>query len=184
MNATDLIVWLPFNENVTRDICGNVWTAHGDLKIGVNGAIRATALQFSGKQYLSLDDGLTLGGQDFTIRGYAYASSSMEQYARVFEFHSGVNACRLELTNRNRGLEFYYQSVDGTEWRTVFGSGLPDTAFDFEIDYVHSESKFYLFINGQLRETLSLALKRTFLRRAGNGNNRARLYSADYFARL
>lgn len=60
-NDTLLVAYLPFTTSTTGDLCGGNWVAYG------NPVIQDGALYLDGSSYLSLDDGLTLGGQDFTI---------------------------------------------------------------------------------------------------------------------
>ncbi len=84
MDATKLIAWLPFNESVTQDFCGNTWTTYGTPTIEDANAISGKALQLSGGSYVMCTD-VTIGEQDFTIDGWCYTNSSSGNWARVFE---------------------------------------------------------------------------------------------------
>ena len=78
---TDFLkVWLQFNHDATTDFCGNIWTAHNSPFVSTYNSFYGKALQLAGGyntrsdlgQYLSLDDGITLGGKDFTVDGWVY----------------------------------------------------------------------------------------------------------------
>ena len=97
MDTTNLIAYLPFDESATQDLCGNEWTAVG------NPTISDGALQIQSGQYLTCDEPLTLGGQDFTICGWAYMDSKTANYGCIFEFKvQDGNNWRLELTKTRR----------------------------------------------------------------------------------
>ena len=150
-------VWLTADNYPTEDIAGNLWHAYQNPTCS-NGA-----LQLSGNyQWLALDGGITLGGNDFTIRGKAYMSSSTANYGRIFEFKvQDDNDWRLELTRYRESdrLQFCLNTVSG-EVLANGGSGLNNSGFDFEIDYTHADTTFRVFINGALAITQAAELPR------------------------
>lgn len=141
------------------------WTAHGTLTISETNAISGKALQITASgQYISLDNVLTLGGQDFTIRGHAYMSSFTTSYGRLFEFKVDDSSNdRLELTryNGSGSLQFFYRINDSDKINKQLGSGLTNSQFDFEIDYTHADTTYRVFINGALSLTATAAVPRT-----------------------
>lgn len=160
-NEEFLKVWLRFNESATADECGNSWTAYNSPTISTANAINGNALQLSGGyktnselgQYLALDGGLTLGGQDFTIDFWSFMDSGIGSYARPFaifnSFGSNSNkALLLELSGT--GLLMCY---DGSS--TSVKTGLKGTLFHAAIVYEHSKSLLSFYINGTKVGTIS-----------------------------
>lgn len=81
-----LVAYLPFTVSTTGDLCGGNWVAYG------NPVIQDGALYLDGSSYLSLDDGLTLGGQDFTI-DFWYKGEQIIVGSYLFGFGTGPSTC-------------------------------------------------------------------------------------------
>ncbi len=113
MDTNNLVIYLPFDSDI-NDLCGGTWTATGNPSI-VDGA-----LNLDGSSYLERDGGITLGGQDFTIRIYVNPSSDN-------------NGTAFDISDDEDGLALY---------------NLPQGLNHIELDYVHAEQKFYQFLNG------------------------------------
>ena len=84
-----LVAHLPFDDSTTEDLCGNTWTAYGNPTIGTNGAISGNALQLNGSSYLQKSGSISLGGQDFTIRGWFNVSASASAIGALFCIYQG-----------------------------------------------------------------------------------------------
>jgi|GEM_PF-3936466 len=90
MDVTNLIVYLPFDESATQDLCGNEWTAYDTTSLGTTNAIHDKALQLN-KGYLRSNTQITFGGADFTVDFYGYMNSSSEAWAGFFCAQSTTN---------------------------------------------------------------------------------------------
>ena len=77
------------SSNITKDECEkNNWIAVGNPTISTTNAKFRKGLQLDNEQYLQLNNGITLGGQDFTIDFWAYMTdkSTSGVWKRFFEF--------------------------------------------------------------------------------------------------
>lgn len=156
MDTTNLVAWLPFDDSPTFDWCGNEWTAYGSPTIGADGAISGNALQLDGTSYLQKSDGLTLGGQDFTICGWAKVDTSNQQwYQGLFAFDNR----QLRLICVERRTDRLLISIQNSE-ATVTGLSLTER-FHWEIGYTHSNGLWRLFINGTQVYSRTSSLSRT-----------------------
>ena len=149
-----LKVYLPFDLSTTEDLKGNEWTAYGSP------TIQDTQLNLPGSSsYLAMDGGITLGGQNFTIRGKFNMDSAAGKWCRIFEIFntsgSEADAIRLARDNTNSTLNFGCFDKSGTCSITL------GKTYDFECCYVHSTGKFYFFLDGVLKVTLSVTIPQT-----------------------
>lgn len=146
------IVYLPFDTSVTEDLCGNTWTATGSPSIGSTNAHSENALQLPSGSYLACDS-VTIGGQDFTIRGWCYFNSSSGNWSRVFEMpQTDASNTNIIFFGRYFGRnQFVLHAADAD---TVWGSTL-NQLFHFEVVYQHSASTTKCFINGVLAGTVA-----------------------------
>ncbi|MBR0288996.1 MAG: LamG domain-containing protein, partial [Selenomonadaceae bacterium] len=155
MDTTFLKVWLPFDESTTKDLCWNGWTAYGSPTIQDN------ALYLPGSSsYLAMDGGITLGGQNFTIRGKFNMDSSSGSYCRIFSLHKASqtvdNVINLRRNASNAGLVVDCMGV----MNSAFGVTL-NTIHHFELDYIHGENKLRVFIDGTLVQTITVTIPQT-----------------------
>ena len=80
----NLKVWLSFDASTTEDKCGNSWTANGSPTVSNDNAINGKALQLNGSSYLSLDDGIELGGKSFSIDCWFHMDAATDTNASIF----------------------------------------------------------------------------------------------------
>ncbi|MBR0062213.1 MAG: hypothetical protein IJP68_12130 [Selenomonadaceae bacterium] len=150
-----LVAHLPFDSSATADSCGNTWTVTGTASISsAQSKFGRPSLYLDGSSYLVMDNGITLGGQDFTIDCWVYIISS--SYGRVFEISvnetsgAGTTSCIVEYP-------------DGTHFNTsLSGSGGSASGFSSRnawhhcaLTYSHAAQTTYGFIDGQLLGTKS-----------------------------
>lgn len=129
-------------------LCGHVWASNGNL------TIQDGKLYFDGNgSYLSLNNGVKLGGQDFTIRGRFNMSSNGNGYARVFQIHqlNGTNAQSIALFKQGSADTLNF-AFFGDESNTFDFS--PNTEYDFEVDYIHSTGTASFYLNGVLKKSV------------------------------
>lgn len=172
MDVTKIISWLPFNESTTQDFLENTWTANG------NPAIENGALKLDGNSsYLSKDEPITLGGQDFTIRGKFNMSSDTGKWARIFSIfntaESEADAIRLARDNTSSNLAILVFNTSNTTAITL------GRDYDFELDYSHDEGKVRFFLDGVLKVTITKTIEQTTFTKIYLGKSN---FSADgYF---
>ena len=89
--AAEASVMLTFNNDLT-DGGGNTWKAEGKPAVSTinpkGAASLRPALQLDGKSYLQAEGGISLGGKDFTIDGWAFIDTNCGSYGRIFEFNT------------------------------------------------------------------------------------------------
>lgn len=153
MSTANLVSWLPFDTSTTDDLLGNTWTATGNPTVSDN------ALQLNGSSYLQKSGGITIGGQDFTIRGKANISTATGNYSRIFQLHKALNtaanAFSLYRYSNQAALRFDFGGTNYGSFAITFGE-----VHDFEFDYRHDAGKLYFFIDGALKTTLNTTLER------------------------
>jgi len=164
MDTTNLVSWLSFDESATADKCGNSWTAYGSPTIGTNGAISGNALQLDGASYLQKSGSISLGGKDFTIRGWFNVSSSASSL--------GAPLCIYQGTTRFIAL---FIGNEGDLWlrvkeQAVAFNSVRDVRQFIEIDYSHSSSITRVFVDGVLAQSIQQSLSRTSLSFVALGN--------------
>ena len=154
----NVISMLHFNNSAIRDEAGNSWTAYGSPVVVNFDFHSAPVLQLDGNSYLKMDNGITLGGRDFTIDGWAFMNSNSGSYARIFEFNSSAQSnkrliiCRQGTSNN---IDFNVNTTD------KIISGYMDKIFHFAYVYEHNKGLVSLYINGQLQATISANLPST-----------------------
>ena len=142
-----LSAWLPFNNSPTEDLCGNTWTAVGNPTIGANGAVSGNALQLNASSYLKLDGSLELGGQDFTICGWAKMTAATNSYGGIFMLSAGTKRIGLcDYTTRTN----YVSALRYSNSYSMTGTKGTDLTnrFHFELGYEWATDSWYVFING------------------------------------
>ena len=153
-----LAVWLPFDDSPTEDLCGNTWAAYGSPTIGTNGAISVNALQLNGSSYLQKSGSISLGGQDFTIRGW-FNTGSTGNWSRVFSLHNAANSnATLNLMRKEKGNQFACQCLANT---TPYFTATLNSRHHFELDYSYATSTAKIFIDGSLKASCSATIPRT-----------------------
>ena len=156
--AESLKVWLPFDESTTKDLCWNGWTAYGSP------TIQDTKLNLPGdSSYLAMTDGITLGGQNFTIRGKFNMDSATDAWGRLFEFNADGGSSRFELIRNNKNNYLIingYQSWASSKFETSINTSVLNQSVDIEIDYAHDAGKLYVFYDGVLKLTVNVTFTR------------------------
>ena len=160
MDATKLKVWLPFDESTTADKCGNTWTTYGSPTISATNAINGNALQLNGSSYLQMDGSITLGGKDFSIDGWFNLSSSTGNWPRVFALFNTTNSDANSIQLQRREKTTNFRVCCNGSFSDTFSVSL-GTRHHFELDYVHSTSTVYAFIDGALMKTFAKAMDAT-----------------------
>ena len=169
-----LKVYLPFDKSSTEDLCGNTWTDHNDVELTSeeNKVKSGKAANFvSPSQYISLDNGIYLGGCDFTINMWIHMDSSCSTYGRIFEFKEANSDNRIELTRYSTSdkIQVYLVKNGSVYSSDAIGSNLIGVLTNIEIDYKHDKSKLYIFINGNLISTINVSYERTYYQNAWLG---------------
>lgn len=164
MNADKIVAWLRFNDSATADKVGNTWTTYGNPTISNN------ALQLDGSSHLQLYGGLTLGGQDFTIRGKATMDdATAKSWGGLFALNGNqlrIIRYKAESSALERGYKKNLARINVSPDLT--------TRFDFELGYEHATGTWRTFINGVLVDTYTSVLPRTYYANVfigGNGDN-------------
>ena len=154
-------VMLTFDKDFTDG--GNTWKAHGSSKPEVSeinsrgAASLRPALQLDGKSYLQAEDGISLGGRDFTIDGWAFVDTNCGSYGRIFEFNvAAKNSKRIMLERYGSGSDI---ALD-IESKTKTVGPLVDRLFHFAIVYDHAKTISWLYINGELKAKIDSAIPR------------------------
>ena len=148
------IVMLHFDKSPLTDECGGTWKAEGNPVISdVNPKTSAVSprnvLQLDGESYLQKENGIILGGKDFTIDGWVYIDSTCHtQWARIFEFNTSENgtANRILLCRHGGGPCFAVNDRIFDDIR-----GYIDEAFHFACVYEHEKKTISFYINGELK---------------------------------
>lgn len=146
--VSPLVVNMPFDTSTTQDLCGGTWTAYGSPSIS------SKQLYLPGNSsYVARNSSLTLGGKDFTIRGWFNMSSSSGDYARVFTLYttanSGSDSIVFARVSTDEQIDF---GIFGTPVRCDITLG---EIHHFEFDYIHSQGATKCFIDGVLQGTIS-----------------------------
>lgn len=146
--AQSLVAWLPFDTSTTLDKCGNTWTATGSPTISEG------ALQLNGASYLQMTGGITLGGQDFTIRGKFNMSSDSGASCRILSFHNANQTTTncINLARYRATANLYADCMSSTSRNVAITL---NQTHDFEFNYYHDISTVKIFIDGVLGITLS-----------------------------
>lgn len=152
------VIYLPFDDYAGQDICGNYWNVY-NLQVGTTHAKEGKAAQLSAGPNMSLRDGITLGGQDFTIDAWIYADSSTSSYGRFFECNNGTASQRAELAREatNSRLYFFFLA-DSNPFYTPYN--MMNTLFHWAFVYDHSAGESTMYINGQSCGTRSQTISR------------------------
>ncbi|MBQ7197315.1 MAG: hypothetical protein IJS40_07900 [Synergistaceae bacterium] len=157
-------VMLNFDNDFT-DGSGTVWKAHGNNKPVVaetnsrGAASLRPALQLNGESYLQAEGGISLGGRDFTIDGWAFIDTSCGSYGRIFEFNvAAKNSKRISLSRYGSGSDIIFDVE--SETKTV--GPLIDKLFHFAIVYDHARTISWLYINGELKAKIDSAIPRRY----------------------
>ena len=151
----NLAVWLPFDESTTKDLCGNTWTAYGDHTISDG------TLQLNGtNQYLALDGGITLGGKDFTICAEVNLSSAAGSWVHIINLwtNSNTDANKIALVRNNNAAQCKGVFFDTN---TSYFNFSVNAVHHIEFDYVHADSRVYIFVDGSLATTLNKSIAQT-----------------------
>lgn len=177
--VSSLKVWLPFNRTITEDLGGNEWeiptpsiyTASLYDGVGIHGtALRIE--QYTGNYYngserfLQLTSGITLGGRNFTIKGWFSLQRKISQTVDCW--------CVFCLSSASAGGIFAHSSTIalGGNGNTLCSSCLGETTrittlqidkvYAFELVYLHGAGKFFVFIDGEKVSTVDVSIPPTF----------------------
>ncbi|MBR1397843.1 MAG: hypothetical protein IJ563_09970 [Selenomonadaceae bacterium] len=155
LNGGNVISMLHFNNSAIRDEAGNSWSSYGTPAVVNVDFNFAPVLQLDGRSYLQMDNGITLGGRDFTIDGWAFISSNSGSYARIFEFNTAVQSNKRLILSRygtSNNIDFNVNTTN------KIISGYIDRIFHFAYVYEHNKGLVSLYINGQLQATINANL--------------------------
>lgn len=151
-----LVAYLPFDTSPTYDTCGNTWASYGDQPVISNAQVKfgTSALYLNGHSALGLDDGITLGGQDFTVDGWFYSIGD-HFYGRFFE---------ISTANRQDGRNFNARNGDSVNnvYFKSYNTGLSSTNqwLHLAVTYSATAEELYHFVNGVLCQTRSITIDR------------------------
>lgn len=144
MNVNNLVVYLPFDESTTQDLCGNTWTAVGDPTIQ-NGE-----LVLNGTNYISADVApIALFNSDFTIHFWMTYKDAKTSEGGFFT------------TSSNIGWQCYASKArfNGTagKWLEIDSVNLSE----FKNQHCHfaitrKDNTLYFFFNGTLKTTYTV----------------------------
>lgn len=146
------IAYLPFSSDLS-DPCGNIWRSEGLLTLGPNHTEEGNAAQFFGNSYLQCENYITLGGEDFTVDGFVYMSSSTERQGRVFSIYEEGKGEFLALLRNNDTSQFLLCYAEDRDLLHTGGLGphgtedIIDKTVHFAVVYEHAEHRLTLFIN-------------------------------------
>lgn len=140
------VVFLPYDDYAGQDVCGNYWNVY-NMQVSTTHAKDGKAGQLSAGPNMSLRDGITLGGQDFTIDAWLYVDSSTGSYGRIFECNNGVTAQRAELAREATNSRLYFFFLDDSSpFYTPYS--LLNTLFHWAFVYNHAAGTSTMYING------------------------------------
>ena len=152
MDTTNLIAYLPFDSSTTEDLLGNTWTAIG------NPTIQDGKLYLDGSSYLLMQGGITLGGQDFTIRGW-FNTGTTGNWSRIFSLHNATNSnATINLMRKEKGNQFACQFITTT---APYFSATLNALHHFELNYSHANSTARVFLDGALVSTATVTIPQT-----------------------
>lgn len=173
-------VMLHFDESVTKDECGNTWTATGNPTISTTNAKFGKALQFSAAgQLLRCDSGFELGGQDFTVDFWACINSSTARYGTLLALYAGgiytdpagssplqTGVCRFETQNKIyanicSGGQWISSQVQSQQKNIDITMGVP---IHIALVYQHSLGSLSFFVNGLFVNSFSYTFNRQIFR--------------------
>jgi len=163
----NMVSFLPFDSSPTQDTQGNSWTAWNSPTISAANSATGNALQLESHvtcnyetgQYVSMDGGITLGGQNFTICGWSFMSSNIGDYARLFSIFNSYGTNGSGAIVLHRGGNGFYLIYNGTSSQTSMA--VKGTLFHFEIDYDHSNKFLSFYINGRFIDAISANIPQT-----------------------
>jgi len=156
----ELKAYLPFNSSVTYDVRGNVWNTTGNPTIGAKNSAGGKALQLDGSSSLLTTD-FELGGQDFTINGWAFMdsatyldSSDASNDGKIFSvYNSGGGLVVLDRASDNYDrLALWVNETAAISVNTgIYTSAnvdCVDKLVHFEVVYQYAKRLTTLYING------------------------------------
>ncbi|MBR0103131.1 MAG: hypothetical protein IJQ01_06495, partial [Selenomonadaceae bacterium] len=156
MNAENLVVWLPFDESTTEDLCSNEWTAYGAPTIDETDAITGNALQLDGSSYIQCDTvaPIELFNSDFTIHFWMTYKDSKTNEGGFFTTSSNIGwQCYGSKARFNANC-----TINGSSrWLEIDSATLSEfknTRHHFAI--VRKDDMLYFFFDGTLRKTYAV----------------------------
>ena len=141
-------------ETKDLDECGNIWAVVGKPKSEENNNKFGTAIHFDGQTFLEYDKGITLGGSDFSISAWAYASSPVCM-STLFSIDSISQTPRSGLyfmiTDDKQEKKFRYllKMDDVLIAKEDSMPSIRDRYFHFELDYKNETRTLFIFIDGK-----------------------------------
>lgn len=115
MDTTNLVAWLPFDESTTQDLCGNTWTATGDVSFSTTVKKFGTAsVHLPNGARLVANNIINLNADKWTFDCWAYlvSSSSDEGY---FALSARTDGARYGIINSNDGI--WIAKKGGGSWQ-------------------------------------------------------------------
>lgn len=159
-----LAVLLHFDESITKDEAGNVWTVNGTANAP---AVNDTCAKFGNalqltqpNQYLALQGGITLGGNDFTIEGWFNLKAETGYHSCLWSFWTSPNSTEQAFSiHRLRSEDKLALSIEGQ-------SNIDCGAFTWNewhhvaMVYNHSKQATTVYVDGNKKLTYKLKLNR------------------------
>ena len=147
---------LHFNESTVKDECNNKLSVSGSLSLTESNAKFNKCCYFNGSSFLKLTNGITLGGQDFTIDFWAYPISK-NYWHRFFSFSEGAGdgmgvgqGFHVDLNYNSETLRFHLRDSTMSISMTYL-----NTLSHWAIVYNHNLKESKVYINGICKITLS-----------------------------
>ena len=162
---SDTKVLLYFDEelNKTSDDYGFKWDCYNLPNIDTTNAKFDRALQLN-KSYVISENGITLGGKDFTIDFWSYMDSTTAINGAFFELYSTVND-RITL-QRNSTAKQIRLRVGSTNYASDTLTSATDNTLvnvlnHYAVVYTHSSSNIKVYVNGIEKITMTRSITET-----------------------
>ena len=110
-----------------------------------------------GEKFLRNENGISLGGKDFTIQGRAFIDKKCGSYGRIFEFNvSAKSSENIILSRYGNGSDIISQA-DG---KSKVIADCVDKTFNFDYVYEHKKEILWVYIDGKLKGKIDVRLPR------------------------
>lgn len=149
-----LVAYLPFDVSTTADACGNEWTASGSPTIADG------ACSFNGSSYLVLNEAISLGGRNFTADAWFKSTANQNWRTALYIGNlSATNSYNL-LCLTQTGNTLYFSTAYGQNFALI-NDFQNNVRRHIAFVYSHAEEAVKVFLDGELKQTVSMAISRT-----------------------
>lgn len=152
-----------------KDECNNIWNPYGAPTVSNSTVFAGDELNLDGTSSLKLSTGLTLGGQDFTIDGWAKMNISDAAWKGIF----ALNGNKLRIIQYNKETSNFEIGINGSVFKVFTETPLTDL-FHFAMVYDNTNKKVNIYFNGKLISSTTFTITRTTFANVfigGNGDN-------------